>query len=719
MLKIDKKTTIYLVSPHLDDAIFSAGGLILKYSKTHKIVLVNVFTSPGASVETMSSKKFLNQIGYTNKSKLFEDRKKEDQLAAKLSGIYKVINLDFTDALWREKSKTVLGKLIPELGRVYPTYRFHVIKGKASKHDNALIHEISQELKKVVSQQNSVIFCPMGFGNHVDHIVVRDACRLSFEEKQLVYWSDYPYIDRSNSKTNFYKDSIFDKTLVEINSHKKTRICQQYISQYKQVIGDLDIKDSETFYHFLAPKFKPNLQNLLYALVKQPKNTIFNLLNYKKSPVIVKPFSIEDYKVANLLVKKIRSILPKAKVHLIGSQALKSPGQGDIDLIVGVQSSQIDKSLTALSKTLGKPTKKNTGFIQWKIKYQGRSVDLDLLESSGVRFNLQLSQIKKIKSSVINLSKYRELKYSTSQSNKFWYSIARIIFFHKLISDKNHLEQFRHVKEINTDKHVGAYKFAIYTDKSGNKVFVKKWSGLRKNLTYYWLKNEISVYKLLKNYSRRDVVFTPKPIFIHEDKSGLYLGLEYLKGKDLEKLNPKQKLSIFQQSINYLNKVYASASKNDLRSITHREPLYWLLVLPAIALKAILLHPKHAGIIIRRVIETYSKAPVLLLRKQRTLVHRDFNNYNCFLYKNRICLIDFQLTCIADPMVEYAVIALKYFDNDEIKSEVINLINSDSTSKYSLATFKTYLNIFAIYDLSLSDGSHFLSLPAVKEQVKI
>lgn len=247
-MKIKSSETIYLISPHLDDAIFSAGGFISKVSKTNKVILINIFTSPDRSNETLSSKTYLNQVGYQSKIKLFKDRIAEDKKAANFIGIHKIINLGFVDALWREKNKTVLGKVLPELDRVYPTYRYHIIRGKVSKHDQKLVERISEKLKIIIPVENSTIFCPMGFGNHVDHIIAREAAKCVSKVEKLYYWSDYPYIQKVESQTDFRNKNNFEKVEVKIDQTLKKICCEKYKTQFISTVGTLIIPSKELFY---------------------------------------------------------------------------------------------------------------------------------------------------------------------------------------------------------------------------------------------------------------------------------------------------------------------------------------------------------------------------------------------------------------------------------------------------------------------------------------
>jgi LmbE family N-acetylglucosaminyl deacetylase len=239
---ITKKKVCYFISPHYDDMIFSAGGLATKLTKTNKIVVVNVFTTAGHR-HTLSAKAYLGQCNYSDAAELYQDRAKEDKdaLAAVAD---EVIDLGFNEALWRKKSGLVaklFGKILPEFDSIYPTYRFHIIKGRVAKADRPTVTAIETKLKEIVSLDNAVVFCPLGIGNHIDHVITHLACKESFPHP--IYWADYPYTQNSdtNTKMNSFK---YDGHMTE-----KTKLVAKYKTQYQAMFGASGLAlEPERFY---------------------------------------------------------------------------------------------------------------------------------------------------------------------------------------------------------------------------------------------------------------------------------------------------------------------------------------------------------------------------------------------------------------------------------------------------------------------------------------
>jgi glycosyltransferase involved in cell wall biosynthesis/LmbE family N-acetylglucosaminyl deacetylase len=234
---IKNKTPCYFISPHLDDAVLSAGGLISYLSKNVPVNVINVFSKGDRRPYTFSAKRFLSQSGYKDTEGFYRERAIEDKRVLRDVNI-KPHDLEFVDALWRKdkngRKHGVMGRLIPELNHVYPTYRFHVKSGKVSKNDSVLARNIQRKLKKVINGDLScIVFCPIAQGNHVDHILTREICSKNF--KNVVYWLDYPYSLHRKREEEFVKD----KDLHHFEFSKYYSQKRRLISGYKSQIGAL------------------------------------------------------------------------------------------------------------------------------------------------------------------------------------------------------------------------------------------------------------------------------------------------------------------------------------------------------------------------------------------------------------------------------------------------------------------------------------------------
>jgi LmbE family N-acetylglucosaminyl deacetylase len=211
--------SIFVLSPHLDDAVLSCGSLIAWAQALGKsVTVVNVFTK-GSTLDSALTKKLLAQAQFKEAETYFAAREAEDVRAlAHLGTIYR-INLGCTDAAWRatyEKSTTDFPTTLdPNL----------VI-------DQATAMQLRNLLKTVaLAQENTIILAPLGVGNHADHLLVRNAAAQLF--KNILYYVDFPYSDKYPKDAefiakNYLKPTIWNEPFYE----KKATAIREYKSQF-------------------------------------------------------------------------------------------------------------------------------------------------------------------------------------------------------------------------------------------------------------------------------------------------------------------------------------------------------------------------------------------------------------------------------------------------------------------------------------------------------
>jgi hypothetical protein len=249
---IEQKRPCYFVSPHFDDAIFSSSEAIEIVVGKVPVTVINVFTNISYPPYSISVKRYLAQCGVSDATKLYKERQEEDSKVFKDIGV-PVKNLGFVDSQWRKKQDkpSILGKFVPEIDCIYPIYKLHIISGKISKYDSALIVSLGDMLRNLISEPNAVVFCPVGVGNHVDHLIVRNVCKEMFSN--TIYWCDHPYSLDNTYTTNFTEGNGLEGYSLPVNANRKKRDILKYESQVGAIFGKRgpNIVD-ETYY--VSPK---------------------------------------------------------------------------------------------------------------------------------------------------------------------------------------------------------------------------------------------------------------------------------------------------------------------------------------------------------------------------------------------------------------------------------------------------------------------------------
>ncbi|MDQ7022653.1 MAG: glycosyltransferase [Candidatus Gracilibacteria bacterium] len=212
-----KKITI--ISAHIDDAIFSLGGIINKWiDEGFLIEIITIFSK----TNYMGPKK---NLGIIEECMLM--RKEEDnEIIEKLKGKIKFIYLDFEEALLRG-------------------YDYDELFGKLKNFDNGLIRGLRKEIKKL-TQKADYIFFPYGYGNHVDHQV---CSKSSFKNDKVFFYSDMLYICymEENIKKGFnykFDENIYNKHIDLSNCYKS----QMVLDVKSNYVLDYLLENGYTFY---------------------------------------------------------------------------------------------------------------------------------------------------------------------------------------------------------------------------------------------------------------------------------------------------------------------------------------------------------------------------------------------------------------------------------------------------------------------------------------
>ena len=217
---------IYL-SPHLDDAALSAGGLI--HDQTQSGIPVEIWTfmcgyPPNGEHSPMAQ--MLHKLwGFSSAEETVRERRKEDQNAAAILGAT-TVHFDFLDCIYRRGADGEW--LYPEI---------FVAPHEADAGLPAQIAEaISSRLKP-----DDVPVCQLSVGSHVDHVLVRQAAELL--GKPLRYDIDVPYVfykpQELESKAAGMRESIHLVTETGLKSW------QEAVLAYKSQISTLgDVFDT-------------------------------------------------------------------------------------------------------------------------------------------------------------------------------------------------------------------------------------------------------------------------------------------------------------------------------------------------------------------------------------------------------------------------------------------------------------------------------------------
>lgn len=205
---IDRKVHFVILSPHLDDGIWSMGGFMAFASKKGcKIDLITIYTGNPVGLDIPKA-----QMKELTKNGSMEERKSEDSLASKILGI-NPIWWDIPSRLYRQ----------PWLKK--RTYVFKTPDGnEISKNEwYSILEKRIEEL--IIEYPEAAIVCNMGVGHMYDHVELFMACinagnRLKQLDKIYFYEDSYAILSKNRQRHYLLKDYVWEKK----NAPEKTSI---------------------------------------------------------------------------------------------------------------------------------------------------------------------------------------------------------------------------------------------------------------------------------------------------------------------------------------------------------------------------------------------------------------------------------------------------------------------------------------------------------------
>lgn len=233
-LDFDAYERIVILSPHLDDAALSCGGLLHALQGVATLVVTLCSGNPPPVATPEGSSKAPARRGHVSP----RIRRTED-IAAMRAIDAAFVHLSFPDAIYRRSLQT--GKLI------YPSARERWIAPHGD--DAAYIEELYQLLRRICLELGPILLVsPMGIGDHVDHqITARVAMRLAQAGASLLFYEDFPYVadpgsgrgggDGPHAALARLEREPVERLVVPVDIEGKMRLLRHYVSQVPVLFG--------------------------------------------------------------------------------------------------------------------------------------------------------------------------------------------------------------------------------------------------------------------------------------------------------------------------------------------------------------------------------------------------------------------------------------------------------------------------------------------------
>jgi LmbE family N-acetylglucosaminyl deacetylase len=213
---------IYL-SPHLDDAVLSAGGLI--FEQTRSGIPVEIWTfmcgyPPDGDFSPFAE--LLHKLwGFSSAEETVRERREEDRRAAAVVGA-QVTHFDFLDCIYRRGASG--------------EWLYSDISFPPHPEDADIPNRIAETISARL-QPDDVLVCQLAVGSHVDHVLVRQGAERV--GRSLLYDIDIPYFLTKPEELD-PKSAGMSETLHPI-TESGLKSWQEAVLEYKSqlaVLGD-------------------------------------------------------------------------------------------------------------------------------------------------------------------------------------------------------------------------------------------------------------------------------------------------------------------------------------------------------------------------------------------------------------------------------------------------------------------------------------------------
>jgi LmbE family N-acetylglucosaminyl deacetylase len=205
---------IYL-SPHLDDAVLSAGGLI--YDQAQSGTPVEIWTLMCGYPPEGEFSQFAQlqhyMWGFPSAEAAVKARREEDRRAAGILGA-RPVHFDFLDCIYRRGSDG--------------EWLYSDISVPAHEEDAVLPDQIARAIQDRLQPEDTVV-CQLAIGSHVDHVLVRQGAEKAWPH--LLYDIDIPYFLSRQAEFDLFSAGM--KQTIHAVTDAGLKAWQEAVLEYK------------------------------------------------------------------------------------------------------------------------------------------------------------------------------------------------------------------------------------------------------------------------------------------------------------------------------------------------------------------------------------------------------------------------------------------------------------------------------------------------------
>ncbi len=222
---------VVILSPHLDDAALSCGGLLSALADRASLLVVSIHCGNPPSTPVAAGRP---RKGFVHP----EIRRQEDRRAMHAIEV-DYVHLGFPDGVYRRSPTS--GELL------YRTPRERWVLPRVE--DALHVEELYLVLQRLTDHMGRyLLVSPMGIGHHVDHMLTAQvALRLASKKRPLLFYEDFPYVvnplvgagveDGPESALARLQLRAVERCVLPIKVEEKARLLRYYDTQIPLLFG--------------------------------------------------------------------------------------------------------------------------------------------------------------------------------------------------------------------------------------------------------------------------------------------------------------------------------------------------------------------------------------------------------------------------------------------------------------------------------------------------
>lgn len=230
-----ERTTHLFLSPHLDDVVFSCGGLVAQLAASgHEVEIVSCLTEgPDAGAQFSSEVQALHKLWKMDTddeiASIWQRRRDEDEAAVAALGARRAL-LGYRDSIYR--------------GGMY--YSRDTVMNHVQPGDWETLTRLSAELvERWRATPRAVVYLPLAIGHHVDHqLVFMTSGALRDAGAEVWHYEDFPYVYRERHALELRLAELgarYRPRIVDVTEHIEKRLTAiaLYANQIEATFGKI------------------------------------------------------------------------------------------------------------------------------------------------------------------------------------------------------------------------------------------------------------------------------------------------------------------------------------------------------------------------------------------------------------------------------------------------------------------------------------------------